>query len=123
MLFVTTTMSLSKLPLLIASSIFFHSALDYPSPASPEDKIMVKSVQEHIWRYAGLPCALFLKSMTWLATAAESAVILGAVFGPPCISSTTATVLGALGPAKASKLTEPFLLGTLLIMMGGVHPP
>ena len=57
----TTAMSLFKLSMLLFSSISFHLALGSPPSPDPEDKIMVISIRERIWRHAGAPSTLFLK--------------------------------------------------------------
>jgi hypothetical protein len=54
-------MSLFKLSILLFSSISFHVGLGFPSSLDPEDKIMVTSIRERIWRHAGAPSNLFLK--------------------------------------------------------------
>ncbi|KAF8445014.1 hypothetical protein L210DRAFT_3531736 [Boletus edulis BED1] len=107
-------MSAFKLLLLLSSSISFHLGLGRTSSPSPEDKIMVN---ERTWRQVGLPAELFLKATTWLATVAESIVILNSLRHPP---DNTLAPLDALGPPEASQLTVPFVLGASLIIIGGI---
>ncbi|KAG8212877.1 hypothetical protein J3R82DRAFT_11209 [Butyriboletus roseoflavus] len=57
----------------------------------------------------------------WLATVAESIVIIGSLQDPSRLSTNTlSVVLDTLGPAKASKLTAPFVLGAFLVTAGGI---
>ncbi|KAF8556503.1 hypothetical protein OG21DRAFT_1521047 [Imleria badia] len=90
-----------------------------PSPG-PEDKVMVESIRERIWRHAAIPSDIFLKGTTWLATAAESLVILGSLRHTPRSPDTISDFLHALGPVQSSKLTVPFVLGASLIIAGGL---
>ncbi|KAG6375665.1 hypothetical protein JVT61DRAFT_3237 [Boletus reticuloceps] len=126
-------MSAFKLLLLLSSSISFHLGLGRTSSPSPEDKIMVN---EGTWRQVGLPAELFLKvncssriardisthlfsqATTWLATAAESIVILHSLLRHP--PDNTLAPLDALGPPEASQLTVPFVIGASLIIVGGI---
>lgn len=54
-------MSLFKVSILVFSSISFHLALGYPPSINSEDKIMVTSIRERIWRHLGVPSNIFLK--------------------------------------------------------------
>ena len=57
----TAAMSFFKLSLLLFSSISFHlGPCRTPSP-DPEDKVMVKSTRERLWRHAAIPSDIFLK--------------------------------------------------------------
>ena len=128
-------MSHFKLLLLLSSSLSFHLGLVRPESPDAEDKIMVTTLRERIWQQAGVPAEIFLKvsllpsnpcankiltrrikTVTWLATAGESMVILGALRNAPWPSG---TLLDLLGPAEASQLTVPFVVGASLVIIGG----
>ena len=57
--------------MLLFSSISFHLALASPTSPDPEDKIMVISIRERIWRHAGTPSTLFLKVSSLEVTCAH----------------------------------------------------
>ncbi|KAF8120978.1 hypothetical protein EV363DRAFT_1569848 [Boletus edulis] len=126
-------MSAFKLLLLLSSSISFHLGLGRTSSPSPKDKIIM--VNERTRRQVGLPAELLLKvncsshavrdisthlftrATTWLATAAESIVILNSLRYLP---DNTLAPLDTLGPPEASQLTVLFILGASLIIVGGI---
>ena len=58
---------------------------------------------------------------TWLASAAESMVIIGSLWDMPQLPDTISALLNVpLGPAEASKFTVPFVLGASLVVTGGI---
>ena len=54
-------MSVFKLSLLLFSSASFHLSLTRTPSPDAEDKIMVKTTREQVWRHAGVPSDIFLK--------------------------------------------------------------
>ncbi|KAF8557292.1 hypothetical protein OG21DRAFT_1457771 [Imleria badia] len=114
-------MSVFKLSLLLFSSASFHVGLGGRIPSlDAEDKVMVKTIREQLWRHAAVPADMFLKCTSWLATAAESLVIINALRGTPRWPGTISVLLNALGPVESSQLTVPFVLGTSLIIVGSL---
>jgi protein-S-isoprenylcysteine O-methyltransferase Ste14 len=57
---------------------------------------------------------------TLLASSAESMVIIGSLWDTPRLPDTISVLLNVLGPAEASKLTVPFVLGASLVVAGGI---
>ncbi|KAI9460329.1 hypothetical protein HD554DRAFT_2134594 [Boletus coccyginus] len=113
-------MSLFKLSILLLSSTSFHLALGSPPSPGPEDKMMVTSIRERIWRHAGTPSSLFLKVTTWVTTAAESVVIISSLQDISWLLDTNSVLQDALGPVEASILTVPFIFGASLVTVGGL---
>ncbi|KAF8121043.1 hypothetical protein EV363DRAFT_1570065 [Boletus edulis] len=104
-------MSAFKLLLLLSSSISFHLGLGRTSSPSPEDKIIMVNCSSHAVR--DISTHLFTRATTWLATAAESIVILNSLRYLP---DNTLAPLDTLGPPEASQLTVLFILGASLII-------
>ncbi|KAG6372208.1 hypothetical protein JVT61DRAFT_8001 [Boletus reticuloceps] len=126
-------MSAFKFSLLLASSVSFHISLGRTSTPNSDDKVMM-TPREQMW---GGPAQGILKvwllevtrdpsthlscqATTWLATMAECLIILRSFHGTTRSSDTYSTLLDALGPAEASRLTVPFVFGASLIILGGI---
>ena len=56
---------------------------------------------------------------TWLATMAESLVILSSLRHTPHSPGPVSDLLNALGPVESSRLTAPFIFGAGVIIAGG----
>ncbi|OJA16503.1 hypothetical protein AZE42_11851 [Rhizopogon vesiculosus] len=113
-------MSLLKIPLILSSAVAMHVSLTRPNQSLSSEVVrnpLSERIMLRLLKY-GLS---FVKGSYWGISLAEIAVIGLRAAGPSTLPSMIQQVSGSLlGKIQDMPITSPFLIGTALVITGGL---